>query len=38
MHVHLITERPAKLVETVAEKRNRNKSQAGGALTRHQPC
>ena len=31
-----ITERPAKLVVPVAEKRIRDKSQAGEALTRHQ--
>ena len=35
--MHLIIERPAKLVIPVAERRNKGKSQAGGALTRHQP-
>ena len=35
--MHSITERPAKLVILVAERRIRNKNQAGGALTRHKP-
>ena len=36
--MHLITERPAKLGIPVAERRNKGKSQVGGALTRHPPC
>ena len=37
IHMYSITERPAKLVVPVAEKRIRDKSQAGEAITRHQP-